>query len=150
MSEIGGKCDHFTRYGSTQWEICTAKTYQELIDRFNIDKMIGFREYESLRQEYESLRYVHNLDNDHKNIWKSNEHNTGKLHPTQKPIDLLERIIKTSSNKGARVLDMFMGSGSTGVACVNTERDFIGIELNEKYFDIATKRIKEAEATIHT
>ena len=66
------------------------------------------------------------------------------IHPTQKPIALLEEIIERSSNEGGVVLDCFMGSGSTGVACVNTNRRFIGIELDDGYFNIAKKRIEEA------
>lgn len=66
------------------------------------------------------------------------------LHPTQKPVALLEYLIKTYTNEGETVLDFTMGSGSTGVACVNTNRNFIGIELDEKYFEIAKKRIEEA------
>lgn len=67
----------------------------------------------------------------------------GKLHPTQKPVDLLEYLIKTYTNKGEIVLDSCMGSGSTGVACKHTNRRFIGIELDENYFEIAKKRIEE-------
>ena len=63
------------------------------------------------------------------------------LHPTQKPVALLEYLIKTYTNKGDTVLDNCMGSGSTGVACVNTNREFIGMELDEKYFNIAKERI---------
>ena len=65
-------------------------------------------------------------------------------HPTQKPVALLEYLIKTYSNPGELVLDNCMGSGSTGVACVNTGRNFIGIELDQGYFEIAQKRIDEA------
>lgn len=67
-----------------------------------------------------------------------------RFHPTQKPVALLEYLIKTYTNEGNIVLDFTMGSGSTGVACVNTGRKFIGIELDDKYFDIAEGRIKEA------
>ena len=129
----------------------TPETYQQLIDVFDIDEWEGFKEYENLRQEYENLRqeyenlrYTHNLDTNHNNVWRSHERNNGKQHPTQKPNDIMERIIKTSSNRGDVVLDLFMGSGSTGVACVNTNRNFIGIELDDKYFDIAKRRISEA------
>ena len=66
------------------------------------------------------------------------------VHTTQKPTDLLEYLIKTYTNEGNTVLDFTMGSGSTGVACVNTNRHFIGIELDEGYFNIAKKRIEEA------
>ena len=67
---------------------------------------------------------------------------SGKLHPTQKPVELCEYLIKTFSNEGDVVLDNCMGSGTTGVACVNTNRDFIGIEKDENYFNIAKKRIE--------
>jgi site-specific DNA-methyltransferase (adenine-specific) len=67
-----------------------------------------------------------------------------KFHPTQKPVALLEYLIKTYSNERDTILDNTMGSGSTGVACVNTNRNFIGIELNKEYFDIAKERIDNA------
>lgn len=67
------------------------------------------------------------------------------VHPTQKPIDLLEYLIKTYTNEDETVLDFTMGSGSCGVACINTNRDFIGIELDQNYFNIAKKRIEEAK-----
>ena len=63
------------------------------------------------------------------------------LHPTQKPIALLEYLIKTYTNEGDTVLDNCMGSGSTGVACINTNREFIGMELDEKYYKIACERL---------
>lgn len=65
-------------------------------------------------------------------------------HPTQKPVPLMEYLIKTYTNKGDTVLDFTMGSGTTGVACANLGRNFIGIELDEKYFKTACKRIEEA------
>ena len=68
----------------------------------------------------------------------------GRLHPTQKPTDLLEYLIKTYTKENEVVLDFTMGSGSTGVACMNTNRKFIGVELDNNYFDIASKRIEEA------
>ena len=68
----------------------------------------------------------------------------GSLHPTQKPTDLLEYLIKTYTNENELVLDFTMGSGSTGVACINTNRKFIGIELDENYFNIAKDRIENS------
>ena len=65
------------------------------------------------------------------------------VHPTQKPVELLEYLIKTYTNENETVLDNCMGSGSTGVACINTNRNFIGIELEEKYFNIAKQRIEK-------
>ena len=70
-------------------------------------------------------------------------HDKEKLHPTQKSIALLEYLIKTYTNEGETVLDNCMGSGSTGVACINTNRNFIGIELDPEYFKIAENRINE-------
>lgn len=66
-------------------------------------------------------------------------------HPTQKPIKLMEELLLRHSNEHAVILDPFMGSGSTGVACVNTNRDFIGIELDTNYFEIAKNRINESQ-----
>ncbi len=76
------------------------------------------------------------------NIIKENTPKNG-LHPTQKPVPLLEYLIKTYTNEGETVLDNCMGSGSTGVACVNLNRSFIGIEMDDKYFEIASKRIND-------
>lgn len=83
----------------------------------------------------------------HKNpvnlIQFSNASQKGKVHPTQKPVNLMEYLIKTYTNQGDTILDFTAGSFSTGVACVNLERDFIGIELDKNYFDIGTNRIKD-------
>ena len=67
-----------------------------------------------------------------------------KLHPTQKPVDMTEYMLSKFSDEGDVILDPFMGSGTTGVACVNTGRNFIGMELDEKYFKIAKDRIEKA------
>ena len=78
-------------------------------------------------------------------IIKFSNPNRNSLHPAQKPVDLLEYLVKTYTNEGDLVLDFTMGSGSTGIACLNTNRRFIGIELDEKYFNIAKKRIEDVE-----
>lgn len=69
----------------------------------------------------------------------------GKLHPTQKPVELLEYLIKTYSNEGETILDNTMGSGSTGIAAKLLNRNFIGIELNEEYFKVAQQRIANTQ-----
>lgn len=69
-------------------------------------------------------------------------------HPTQKPVALMEYLIRTYTNEGDTVLDNCMGSGSTGVACVNTGRKFIGMEMDEGYFEIAQRRINEASGVL--
>lgn len=143
-AELGHRrAEHCFYWKTTQWDMPTPETYQQLIDRYGIDKWHGFKEYESLRQEYESLRYVHNLDKHHNNIWKTRRQNTGSLHPCEKPVPLLKRIINTSSRSGAVVFDPFMGSGTTGLACVQTGRDFIGIERDDRYFQMAKNRIED-------
>jgi len=148
IDRIGQNADHCFRWSSSQWDMPTPETYRQLVDAFEINKWGGFREYEdlrreyeSLRQEYESLRYTHNLDTNHNNVWRSRERNNSKQHPTQKPIDLMERIVKTSSKEGGIILDPFMGSGTTLVAAKQLGRKAIGIEIEEKYCEIAVKRL---------
>lgn len=68
-----------------------------------------------------------------------------RIHPAEKPVELLERFVRVSCPKDGIILDPFMGSGSTGVACVNEERSFIGIEKDDNYFELASRRIKERE-----
>ena len=70
------------------------------------------------------------------------------FHPTQKPVKMMEYMIKTYTNEGHLVLDSTMGSGTTGVACVNPDRNFIGIDLKGKYFEVSKSRIKKAQNTI--
>lgn len=73
--------------------------------------------------------------------------NKWSIHPTQKPVDLLEYLIRTYTEPGDTVLDFCMGSGSTGVACARTGRDFIGIELDDHYFEVASERIESEAAS---
>lgn len=155
IETIGQRADHTFRTNSTQYSLCTEHTYNELISVFNIDEMSGFKSYEELREidevfkrEYRSVF----------NLWEGGKYKSNILrykkdydgfHPTQKPVALLEDLIKTFSNEGDTVVDLTMGSGSTGVAAANTGRKFIGIELDADYYDIARKRIDSAlEATI--
>jgi site-specific DNA-methyltransferase (adenine-specific) len=97
----------------------------------------------SLRRESHSLDRVIEFENYPKSIIRfSNSDNRERgLHPTQKPIALLEYLVRTYTLEGETVLDNCMGSGSTGVACINTKRNFIGIEKDDKYFEIAKNRI---------
>jgi len=86
--------------------------------------------------------YIAKYKNYPKTLLKYNNESKS-IHPTQKPTDLLEYLIKTYTLENETVLDFTMGSGSTGVACVNTNRDFIGIELDKEYYNIAKERIDE-------
>ena len=155
INEIMGsrRAEHFFYHSTTQWELCTKEVYELLIEKFNIDKWDKFKEYETLRKEYETLRQEYESQRYTFNNYNNGIENSLSYyfrkekrynHPTQKPTLLLEDIIKISSNENEVVLDCFMGSGSTGVACMNTNRQFVGIELDEKYFEIAKKRIEES------
>lgn len=151
--ELGhGGAQHFLESNkeSSQFALCTETTYIELIEHYGIDRMDGFIPYEELAEidgktKDEHFPSVFNL-------WEGNKYKSNILkykkdydgyHPTQKPVALLEDLIKTFSNEGDLVVDLTMGSGSTGVACKNTGRNFVGIELDEEYFKIATERINE-------
>jgi site-specific DNA-methyltransferase (adenine-specific) len=111
------------------------------------------REYEELRTEYEELRrpFAVTADVPYTDVWTfpTVQAYAGK-HPCEKPLAMMRHIIEVSSKPEATVLDCFMGSGTTGVACVNTNRNFIGIELDPTYFDIACKRIEEAQRIMET
>jgi adenine-specific DNA-methyltransferase len=107
------------------------------------------KEYEDLRKEYEDLRRPFNVYDPRQrgDIWDYPcvMGYQGK-HPCEKPIQMMEQIVGTSSKSGQSILDPFMGSGTTGVACMNLGRKFIGIEIDEKYFEIACERIRHAQA----
>lgn len=159
IDKIGQMADHVFRVESTQFSLCTDKTYQGLIETFNINQMEGFRPFDELKSidsEYrvELLRRMNEEHPSTFNLWEGKKYKSNILkykkdysghHPTQKPVLLLEDLIKTFSNANDLVVDLTMGSGSTGVAAVNTNRNFIGIELDPDYFEIAKQRIDEAQ-----
>ena len=141
------RAEHTFYIDSTQYGLCTEKTYLELIEVFNIDKMQGFKEFTELKEIDDRFkqRFASTF-----NLWEGKKYKSNILkykkdytghHPTQKPVLLLEDLIQTFSNEDDLVVDLTMGSGSTGVACKNTNRDFIGIEMNDEYFKIAEQRI---------
>lgn len=143
------RAEHAFYINSTQFALCTSETYGELVKEFGINNMQGFKTYAELEQI--NKRYLSTF-----NLWEGNKYKPNILkykkdydgyHPTQKPVALLGDLIKTFSNEGDTVVDLTMGSGSTGVACVNTNRNFIGMELDENYFDIAKKRIENHKVT---
>ena len=139
------RAEHTFYINSTQYGLCTEKTYLELIEVFGIDKVNEFKTYEELKEiefKYESTFNLWEGNKVKSNILKYKKDYTG-YHPTQKPVLLLEDLIKTFSNEGNLVVDLTMGSGSTGAACVNTNRSFTGIEMDDNYFNIATERINK-------
>lgn len=105
------------------------------------------REYEDLRREYEDLRRPFNVTSSDSwgDVWRF-AIERGALHPTQKPVQLIQHIVKVSSRADDVVLDPFTGSGTTGVVCAKLGRSFIGIEREERYFEIACERIRKAYA----
>ena len=146
-----GMGGHYFTNGS-QFCLPTLKNYQKL-------QITGFfkRDWNELKQidtEYrtELLRQMNEQYPSTFNLWEGKKYKSNILkykkdyngyHPTQKPVLLLEDLIKTFSNKGNLVVDLTMGSGSTGVACINTGRNFIGIEKDPTYFEIAQRRIND-------
>lgn len=147
IEKIGGRADHCFRINSSQFELCKEHTYLDLIKEFRINNMDGFLNYAELERLNNKYTSTFNLWEGKKyksNILKYKKDYDGH-HPTQKPVLLLEDLIKTFSNENDLVVDFTMGSGTTGVACKNTNRNFIGIEQDENYFNIAEQRIKETE-----
>ena len=148
IDRIGQKADHTFRTGSTQFSLCTETTYGELIQAFGIDKMEGFKPYKEVWAIDEQFKK--DLPSTF-NLWEGNKYKSNILkykkdydgyHPTQKPVALLEDLVKTFSNEGDLVVDLTCGSGSTCVAAHNTGRTFIGIEKEKEYVKIANERIK--------
>jgi len=137
---------------STQFSLCTEEVYNKLIELYGFNKEEWFIEYHRLREINEKFNKTLEFEESTFNLWdgkkiKSNvlqyKKDYGGLHPTQKPIELLKDLIKTYSNEGDTVLDFTAGSFSTLVACQQTNRKGIGIELEEKYVNIGRDRLKQ-------
>lgn len=153
------RAEHTFYIDSTQYGLCTEKTYLELIKVFGIDKINGFKNFTELKQidtQYRTnlLKQMNEQYPSTFNLWEGKKYKSNILkykkdyngfHPTQKPVLLLEDLIKTFSNENDLVVDLTMGSGSCGVASVNTNRNFIGIEMDDNYFEIAQNRIFNKE-----
>lgn len=143
------KAEHFFyRTGSMQFGLCTEETYNELINVYHIDKLDCYKSYDELKKIDNKWKPKFNFNLNGRK-YKSNVFEYKKsynhYHPTEKPVPLLEDLIQTYTDEEDWVLDFTMGSGSTGVACKNTNRNFIGIELNEKYYNIAEKRMNDTQ-----
>ena len=137
------RAEHCFYIDTMQFSLCTERTYQELIDRFHINKMEGFKTFAECEEIDRKFKRKFNLPEGQKFIGNVLEFKKDRgFHSTQKPVALLEYLVKTYTNEGDTVLDNCMGSGTTGVACMNLNRKFIGIEKEEKYFNIAKERIE--------
>lgn len=157
IGTIGQRADHTFRTNSTQYSLCTEVTYDALISEYGIDRMDGFIPYEELAEIDRKTKDEHFPSVF--NLWEGGKYKSNILrykkdydgfHPTQKPVLLLEDLIKTYSNEGDLVVDLTMGSGSTGVAAANTGRRFTGIEMDAEYFDISKKRINSVKLSNHS
>ena len=127
-------------------------TYNPILRKGKLRNKSPKRKSDNFRKVYNEISHKGSNYNDvyypTTIIEKSNANQKGKQHPTQKPTALMEYLIRTYTNENEIVLDFTMGSGTTGVACVNTKRQFIGIEQDDKYFEIACKRIADAQNQI--
>lgn len=142
-------------FKETQFEIPTQATWEAVYmplgfgasyEEFRASYEELRTSYEELRASYEELRNTHNVDAEHCNIWHVPPlASTGRLHTCQKPTQILERLIRVSSNEGGIVLDPFMGSGSTAVAAMHMGRHYIGFERDPDYYRIAMERIRREE-----
>ena len=145
---------HFHWFAQGQsWGMCSEERYKELKsifpNYFQKPYELLHQEYIKLRTEYEKERYIFNAKDGVENVWRHSFKEDKKTkHPTQKPVKLLEDIIKFSSNEGDIILDCFMGSGTTAIACINLNRNYIGFEWcpekpHDKYYEIAKNRINQ-------
>jgi site-specific DNA-methyltransferase (adenine-specific) len=146
--------DTFNSDKARRYNFHTLETYNNLIELYGINKMEGFKTFEDAFKMY---RNFEDATLSTFNLWEGNKYKSNILkykkdyngyHPTQKPVLLLKDLISTFSNENDLVVDLTMGSGSTGVACANTNRNFIGIEMDKNYFAIAEKRINQSQLKI--
>ena len=138
------RADHAFRITSTQFKLCTRETYDELEKTLKLENMTRYKTFDELEELNNKYKPTFNIQGQAKyasNILKFKK-DYGQLHPTQKPVALFEYLIKTYTNKGETVLDNCMGSGTTAIACMNTERNFIGFELDKTYYEKSLERIK--------
>lgn len=153
---LGHRCAEHFFYTSTQFKMCTEKTYNQLIEIFGIDKMDGFLTFEELKKVNDATKIekkyprIFNRDGNSgviSNVFSFPKDKNG-MHPTQKPVALVARLIEIYSNPGDVVLDNCMGSGTTAIAAIQKKRNFIGFETDEKYFRCAEQRIKDEYSKI--
>lgn len=139
---------HFFTKGY-QFSLPTKENYRWLVKRYGINKMENYLTYEEMEKKKEKTDYktTYNIDKGKYNpdVLEYNKDRGNSYHPTEKPVDLLSHLIRVYSNEGDLVLDNTMGSGSTGVAAKQEGRRFIGMELDEGFYNTAIKRIKEAK-----
>ena len=148
IQKVGQRVDHCFRYNSTQWDLPTLETFNELIQQFKINQWDSFRDYEELRKEYEELRRPFNNFLDLNEVMRFNNESslhTEYKHPTRKPTKLTRALMLTCSNADALVLVPFAGSGTECAMAQKENRNFIGFEIDEKYHEVAMNRLKHQQ-----
>lgn len=143
--------NHFFRFNGVQFSIPSKEKYRKLTDIYNLTNYEGYKEYDELvdMKNKDTNCFRLNGKTVKSNMLYHDKTYHGSVHPTQKPVPLMEDLILTYTDEGDTVLDFTMGSGSTGVACKNTNRNFIGIELDEDYFRVATERINDTQTRLN-
>lgn len=140
MRKLGQGLDHCFRYANRTFYIPTEKNYNALISEYKINKMPGFIKYSELKKKWDlENKTIFNIpkgDKIVKNVFEYKK-DLNNIHPTQKPIALLEKLITIFSNKGDTILDFTCGSASTGIAAIKNKRKFVGIELDENFYKAA-------------
>ncbi len=138
INRLGQGLDHCFRYQNRTFYIPTQTNYQLLIDTYKIDKLDYFIPYQEIKQmwkqENTTIFNIPNNEKIFKNVLEFKK-DTNNIHPTQKPQELLKTLISVFSNEGETILDFTSGSGSTGMACMNLNRKFIGIELDKDFYN---------------
>ncbi|NFF75921.1 site-specific DNA-methyltransferase [Clostridium sporogenes] len=159
------RAEHFFYHSSTQWDICTEKVYEELIEKFNLRKFEGFRDYSDIKDKYNSLKKGYstlvsdyefqrysfnqpylitpkNIDESrnvirpYSTVWHyKRDDEIYSQHLTPKPVEMIQHILSTSSKKGDVVYIPFAGSGSDIVACIKNNRNYIATETNNTYIE---------------
>ena len=153
IQRVGQRVDHCFRYNSTQWDLPTLETFNELIQQFKINEWDSFREYEDLRREYEDLRREYedlrrpfdNFNNFGDVIHLPNYDGGKYKHPTIKPEALTRALILTCSKENDLILIPFAGSGTECVVSKKENRECIGFEIDEKYHTVAMQRLSDQE-----
>lgn len=148
MNKLGQGLDHCFRYANRTFYIPTEKNYNALIKEYKIDKMPGFIEYDALKKKWDDEnKTIFNIpkgDKIVKNVFECKK-DQNNIHPTQKPVPLLSSLISIFSNEGETILDFTCGSASTGIAAIQNNRKFIGIELDENFYNDALEWYKKSK-----
>lgn len=146
IDAVGQPIDHCLRVDSTQFALCTEKTYVKFVECYSLYDLDGYKTFSELEKINSTFKSTFNLweDNNVKSNILEYKKDYDGFHPTQKPVALTEDLIQTFSNVGDLVVDLTMGSGTTCVASINTNRKFIGIEQDKKYFNISKERIENS------